>query len=321
MKNLSIRARSAGFTLIELLTVIAIIAVLASISMVAVPQYLGKAREVQTEANMASVVRAVSEYGARSENTHGFPPAYGYILPEYSGQDASTFVNDTFRENRPYTLLVGLHDDTSLHQVARYIQNYDMNRDGALSLFEFLPVGQKTPGTNNYVFSPDIYDGLNSPMSGTVNERQVQLNGDLTRPFVYVPFNSRQLATAKRYWYATGELDEPVGGASFDTTDPTLAGRMFFPPPQYDGFVLIGAGPGGTDGGLTAIAVPGTPGTDYEASVVYHVLGLRIAFLATRDADDDNRLDFDYRDRKSATAVHILPDGTNGYGAFIEVVQ
>ena len=96
---------------------------------------------------------------------------------------------------------------------------------------------------------------------------------------------------------------------------------MFFPPSQYDGFVLIGNGVGGTDGGLTAIEAPGTPGTDYEARHIYHVLALRIAFLATRDLDGDLKPDYDYRARKGATTAAILPDGTRGYGAFIEVVQ
>lgn len=321
-KRVNCRARRAGFTLIELLTVIAIIAILASISMVAVPRYLDKARESQTEANMSSVVQAVSEYAARSENTGGYPTAYGFIKQEFSGQDDTTFVDDTFKEERPYTMLIGLQEDTSLHQVSRYTDSYDMNGDGVLSLFEFLPIGQKVPGSNSYVFSNLIYDGSNSPMSGGVDEKIAQLNDADTRPFVYIPFNSRQLATATKYWYTIGEVDEPPAGASFDAdTDATLQGRMFFPPSQYDGFVLIGAGPGGTDGGLTSIAIPGTPGTDYEDSVVYHVLALRIAFLATRDSDDDKALDFDYRARKNASTVHILPDGTNGYGAFIKVVQ
>jgi prepilin-type N-terminal cleavage/methylation domain-containing protein len=315
------RARRMGFTLIELLTVIAIIAVLASISLVAIPQYLEKAKIVQTEANMQSAVKGLSEFAARSDNTGGFPPAYGFIKAE-SREVAAGALTDADHVLIPYTVPIGIHGDTGVFQVARFAQSYDNNRDKALSLMEYSPIGQLDPSTTSYTFSADLYTGSNNPMSGPVNEVQEQLALGDGRPFVYVPFNSRQLATARKYWIDNGEADEPVGGASFPAnTDPALQGRMFFPPSQYDGFVLIGNGVGGTDGGLTAIQAPGTPGTDYEARHIYHVLALRIAFLATRDLDGDQRRDYDYRDRKNADNPAILPDGTRGYGAFIEVVQ
>ena len=85
--------------------------------------------------------------------------------------------------------------------------------------------------------------------------------------------------------------------------------------------MLIGNGPGGNDGGILSVGAPGTEGVDCEPEHRYHVIGLRIAYLATRDKDDDRLLDFSYEDRKQAGNIHILPDGTNGQGPFIKVVQ
>jgi hypothetical protein len=118
-----------------------------------------------------------------------------------------------------------------------------------------------------------------------------------------------------RYWFNTGDQY----GANIDITDPDLAGRLFFPAPQHDGFVLVGVGPGGTTGGV--VADPPDGSGSYDAVYAYHMAALRTAFLATRDWDDDKLLDFDFQDRKKASNVNILPDLTNGQGAFIKVVR
>lgn len=66
---------------------------------------------------------------------------------------------------------------------------------------------------------------------------------------------------------------------------------------------------------------------------ITHVLSLRIAFLATRnwtgagESDEpvsprpDQLLDFNFRARKDATHLYLLPGGTNEIGAMIMVVQ
>ena len=328
------RAGRAGFTLIELLTVIAIMAILAAITITAVTQYLDRAKEVQTEANMRSVSQSLTQYYARTDNIVGFPPAYGYIDPASADGDETLFT-DANHVLRPYTQVLGIHDADDLFQLDAYTLSYDMNNDGALSFFEFLPVGQLDPGSGNYIFSDFLYlysaaAANQMPVSGTVNEVSKQMSGTIRRPFVYIPYNTRQLQAATRYWYAIGEEAVEAGGgaASFDTASSELSGRMFFPPPQYDAFVLIGNGPGGNDGGLCSIPVPGTPGTDYDNDYAQHVLALRIAFLATRDrspdggiTEPDGLLDHSYpdRDRADGNQVHLLPDGTNGLGPYILV--
>ena len=326
------RAGRAGFTLIELLTVIAIMAILAAITITAVTQYLDRAKEVQTEANMRSVSQSLTEYYARTDNTLGFPPAYGYIDPASADGDETAFT-DADHVLQPYTLKIGLHGAEDTYQISAYTVSYDMNNDGALSFFEYQPIGQLDPGSGSHIFSNFLYlysalPANQMPVSGTVNEVNKQLGGTVQRPYVYIPYNSRQLQAATRYWYAIGEENVEAGGgaASFDTTSAELSGRMFFPPPQYDAFVLIGNGPGGNDGGLCSIPVPGTPGTDYDNDYTQHVLALRIAFLATRDrspdggiTEPDGLLDYSYTDRDQASAnqVHFLPDGTNGLGPYI----
>lgn len=317
--RMSPNGRSTGFTLIELLTVIAIISILAGLTAVAVPKYLEKANETKTDANMQNVIQLLSEYNARTDNTTGYPPAYGYIKIVDPAIPVGSLV-DTDYELEPYTIKLGIHSTESVNQVLRYATSYDCNRDGSLSLFEYLPIGQKNVATGAVAFSETLYTGSNSPRSpepAGLDEVSTQLDPALSRPYVYVPFNSRQLAAAKRYWIESGQLY----GEQFDMDAPQLTGRMFFPPPNYDGFVLIGNGPDGTDGGLVTPGAPAATGGGYDGAHTYHILGLRIAYLATRDLNDDRFLDFDYRDRKNASSPYPLPNGTNGFGAFIKVVQ
>jgi len=320
---------NAGFTLIELLTVIAIIAILAGLTAVAVPQYLNKAKEIQTISNMKSVADALAVYSARVENKFGYPPAYGYILNEERDRDVGA-LNDAHHVLIPYTFSVGIHGAKDVYEVLGYANSSDSNGDGALSLFEYLPIGSLNAAAGTYEFSTTLYTTFNTPRSpepGGLDEVQAQLAPDVSRPYAYIPYNKRQLNTLTRYWLDKDIRDE--FGAGFDPAHPIVAGRLFFPPPEYDAFVLIGNGPGGNEGGLLSVDPPGTPGPDYSPRHTYHMLGLRIAFLATRDLDPDydgpdqadGLLDFSYEDRKQATRINVFPNGTNGQGPFIKVVQ
>lgn len=308
---------NAGFTLIELLTVIAIIAVLAGLTAVAVPQYLNKAQETKNRTNLKSVKQALAAKYAEIGNNNGYPPAYGYLRNQ--DPPAVAPFADTDYVLTPYTAAINIHGAEDVYQVRRFaFSGHDLDLSGDLSLFEYQPVGERNVATGVYAWSDTLYTGSNTPLTpGGLNE--ITLQRDLTpaAPFVYVPFNKRQLAAAKRYWIENGD----EYGENFDQDAPQLTGRLFFPPSQYDGFVLIGNGPGGNNGGVVAADPPTPVGGGYDPAYLYHVLGLRIAFLATRDLNNDLKLDFDYEDRKSTSDIILLPDGTNGLGAFIEVAQ
>jgi len=315
--------RRAGFTLIELLTVIAIIAILAGISAVAVPRYLEKARITQTEANMNNVAQALAAKAAETGNTTGYPPAYGFLLPEARDVDPATLLANPqdYYETRPYTAIIGVHAQENAYESKPWTPfGFDSDGDGALGLLEYSPIGAKNIADNTYSFTTDMYagpagefpGGIAAPTIGSISEPVAQMRPDALRPFVYVPFNSRQLAAMRRYWINGGDMD----ASDVDITDSDLAGRLFFPPPNYDGFVLVGSSVGGTNGGVVA----DPPTGNYDPAYVYHFAALRTAFLATLDTDDDG-LDFDFRARKNAGTVIMLPDNTNGYGAFIKVVQ
>lgn len=328
---------NAGFTLIELLTVIAIISILAGLTAVAVPKYLAKAKEVKTISNMDSVAKGLMEYSARTGNSSGYPPAYGFVKNEardIAVGDLLTDPTQEYMQTEPYTYLIGIHGVDNVYQDLRYATSFDTNRDGILSLFEYLPIGLKNSATGAVEFSLDVYRLPNNmPISGgTFDEVTEQLGEDHPRPYIYVPFNTNQLNAARRYWLDRNPANtRDLYGTGWDAADPAVAGRIFFPPPQYNGFVLIGSGPGGDTGGLDSADPPGTPGTDYDAEYTYHMTALRIAFLATRDLDPDGDggpeqadglLDFDFQTRRlGSSQTFPTPDGSNGLGAFIKVVK
>jgi prepilin-type N-terminal cleavage/methylation domain-containing protein len=327
-------ATRAGFTLIELLTVIAIIAILAGMTAVAVPKYLEKAQITKAKTNIENVAKAIAAKSAESGNTTGYPVAYGFVLPDARERTTVELLAnpELYYQLRPYTVEIGLHQDLNVYELPRWMLSaYDSNNNGQIGLLEYSPIGEKDSGTNTYAFSAEIYEGPNGEFTGagasndplivSLTEIALQTKENIQRPFVYVPFNKRQLSSIRRYW--TNQGDE--FGTTVDAADPDLQGRLFFPPPNYDGFVLVGNGPSGTNGGVVA----DPPANNVDPAYVYHMAALRTAFLATRDWDrdgagpgqPDGKLDFDFEARGDAQEVNMLPDGTNGTGAFIKVVQ
>jgi len=278
---------------------------------------------------MRDVGNKLQEFTARIDNTNGFPPAYGYIRNESRDKEEEALLEED-HVFEPYTATIGIHNNETLAQVGWYATTRDLNGDGNIALFEYLPIGELNAATSTYEFSTELYNGANMPISGaSFNEvLQQRSNADYYPPYVYVPYNKRQLAALRRYWLDDAIRDEL--GAGYDPSHPAVAGRLFFPPAQYDGFVLIGNGPGKSEGGILSVNPPGSPGTDYNSHYAYHMLGLRIAFLATRDmdphypggtAEPDGLYDLSYLDRKNSSQIHLLPDGTNGQGPFIRVVE
>jgi len=307
-----------SLTLKQSLTIITIVAILLGLTLAVRPGHPDPS-EPRTIANMDQVAKVFLEYAARKDNVTGFPPAYGYLRTEAAEKPSNSLTDADF-VLEPYTYTVGIHGIEDVYQLHRYAQSFDMNGDGQLSLMEYLPLGELDNAEGTYEFSTSMYTGTNRPQSGTLDEVESQLSSTYSRPFVYIPINKAQLQAARDYW---SEQNDALG-ASYDSTDSRLA-SLTFPPAVYDGFVLIGNSPSGTDGGLCAVDPPGTPGDDYDSRYVYHILGLRVAFLATRDWPVDGKADklydFSFMDRKMAVQLHRLPDGSMGHGAFIKVVM
>lgn len=311
----------------EIMGLVAAIVIFGLASAFLVPRGPSRSMYTQSEANMDNVAKSLAWFAAQKGNVIGYPPAYGYLKPEATGRPVES-LTDSDHVLEPYTATTGIHAIENVYQVPQWAMSFDNSGDGKLGLMEYLPVGVKASSGEDFIFSTTLYTGENTPRSGDVDEVAAQLEADRLRPYAYVPYNIGQLKAARAYWTARGD----ALGESFDRSDPFLA-TLTFPPDTYDAFVLIGSGPGGNDGGLTGVDPPGIPGVDYDKHYVYHWLGLRIAFLATRDwtgggtpdesasPQPDQLLDFDFQDRKHATHPCQLPDGTNGHGAMIKVVQ
>jgi prepilin-type N-terminal cleavage/methylation domain-containing protein len=301
--------RYRGFTLIELLTVIAIIAILASMVMVAVPRVLEKAKITRMHNAMINIRTSLANYYT-SKNT--FPPAYGYVKWEYQKTAPEALTAESYNLV-PYMAALKDHGNVKLYD--EFSESYDTNRDRAINLLEFSPIGSKNIATGAMTFPTELYDGTN--LSGEV---QNQLK-TTPRPFVYIPVNSKQFKKAREYWVKTGDFL----ATTWDAANPLLSG-ITFPPASYDAYVLISVGPGGSTFGV----LPELIGVE-NAKNAYHVTALRACFLATRDLNDNGQLDFDFTARtqqgegkltydvNGRPCNNMLPDPKmpNAYGPYI----
>lgn len=285
-----------GFTLIELLTVIAIIAILASLTSVAVPHALEKAKLTRNRSVLHEIRTAQTDYFAKNST---YVPGYGFRTWESRGKTPSTMPSGTsFYHLLPYTAELGIHNVEKMYDEFSEGFHYDTDRSGGISLMEFIPRGDKNLATGVYTFPTERYDGSN------LKDETDQMDNAPIRPFVYAPVNLRQFKQAKRYWIESGDYL-----ATTWNPDPGNAlSTITFPPENYDAFALVGMGPGGSTFGLAA----GPPSGNYDPEDVYHIAALRTYYLATRDLNDNNLLDFEFeaRTRQKEGSAQYTVGGT-----------
>jgi prepilin-type N-terminal cleavage/methylation domain-containing protein len=305
----SVRAR--GFTLIELLTVVAIIAILAALTAVAVPRVLQQARLTSAENAMNQMGTIIAAYFAEQGS---YPPGYGYIRFDRSSYWLT-----------PWDAVLGIYSGDD--HIDPYSDSHDTNMNGTLNRLEFLPLGTQL-GPNNFAFPNVVYDPGN--VSGVIQDevaRQLQES----RPFVYIPVNLNDFRKVSAYYNnaSAGDFVARQRAATWDASSPALQSVMGSAPAKYDAFVLISVGPNLTTAGVLPDYLPATGPNEY------YMTGLRAYFLATRDANNNGSLDFDYRSRtgggqdSSADAYRsggiaafadqliLMPDGTGAPGPLI----
>jgi len=265
-----------GFTLVELLTVIAIIAILASITAVALPRALERAKIARTTGAAQEIHKALVSYYTQNSS---YPPGYGYL--KWSAREKpESALNASDFHLKPYLAYVNLHRAEKLYDEFSQGFGFDANRNGRIDLLEFSPIGfRPNPAVDTVAFVEDTrYNGNNLPQ-----EVSAMLDAD-QRPFIYIPVNRSQFQRAKRYWLERGDFL----ARNWDPSDPLLQ-NIFFPPAEYDDYVLVSMGPAASTFGVVPSATGNEPVRD-----VYHILGLRAFFLATRDLNENGLLDFDF---------------------------
>lgn len=331
-----LRERSRGFTLIELLTVVAIIAILASMVFVVGPRMIEKAKLTSFTNNCNQIRVACIAFFPK--NRDSYPPGYGFKA--FSTKEIKETDPDNVRMNLvPYMAKLDMFKNFDMYD--NFSQDtYDTDMDGKISLLEFYPVGIKST-TNmdsydfpEYVYRMDPSQPVSSKYPGRTFADEIREAGQQKRPLVYVPVNMRQYqkvadyyykmahtpGTERRGWYMERWDHEKI----FENSELTA-------PPKYDDYVLISVGPVNNTGGLV------TPPREFLADVQakvhpdlwYNVLAIRTYWLATRDANDNGELDFDFRSRSQggeadpknypnpSLNLNLLPDGSNGGGPLI----
>lgn len=330
-----------GFTLIELLTVIAIIAILAAMIFAVGPRLIEMARLRSLHNTMNELRTGLAQYFA-TYNT--YPPAYGYMDFKAAKLRATA---DRPPDNilfylKPYLAYLKLHGVEDYYD--NFSEGYDTDGDGQISLFEFQPVGVQDAATKRYTFPDQLrYVGDENAHAEEINRMREMKR----RPIIYIPVNKRQFEKARKYWVNRAATQDPLDfyGLSWDPDAPELQG-VTFPPPTYDTFVLISVGPARSTFGIIPPAA--TTNSDWDQATnnilsgfpdaAYHILGLRAYYLATRDLDGNDKLDFHFEDRRqgedkdgqpyqivvnnSTVQVplgNLMPDrrAPNGYGPYV----
>jgi len=351
------RLSAKGFTLIELLTVIAIISILASMIFIVGPRMIERAKITRWTQTCNEIrTTAVAFYAKKAVGVDTYPPAYGYLKAQVDhnreneigqpNQEGKMHDNDFFCMV-PYVSQLGYMRNYDVYDPFD-MTSHDTDRDGVLSLLEFSLVGEQDSVTKEYSFSEEAktirYDGTNQE-----DETSFQLHGgpgnSPQRPMIYIPVNLAQTKLVAQYYSKLINekqmVTEGTNALRWDYNDTFADGKnplndLRFPPPRYDDFILISAGPGQDTGGIvTPMRAENGRLVDYTSQFLanvnkfdyYHVLALRAYYLATRDLNQNGLLDFDFRNRTrsgeakpasySGVGDNLLPNGTNGYGPLI----
>lgn len=289
-------AQPLGFTLVELLTVIAIIAILAGLTFTVAGPMREKGKLTKLETTCVNIDTALKTYLVDNDT---YPPGYGFLRPEPENQlpDARRFFL------KPYTFCIEKYNPSDVQDL--FSDSYDGTRDKTIDPTEFLPMGIRVADG-----PPKFYLDQRYPESGLGDEVSQQLSAKF-RPLYYAPVNKEQYTRAKKYWLSMHETEKNNGqfeATSWDPNDPNTPANnpiygMRFPPVRYDAFALISVGPIGHYQGVVAA------GEEYQGYLgqlfanfpneAYHILALRAYYLANRDLNDNDKKDFDFRDRKS----------------------
>ncbi len=278
---------SRGFTLIELLTVVAIIAILASLTLTVGPRMIERARMNRLLSAMRQVDLALEAYRIDFQT---FPPGYGYV--SFDAEDpqppADPADEPGYYNLMPYMARLRYHGDEDMYD--EFSDSYDTLDNGEIGLLEFSPVGHRRPdGTYDLDYSLPRYTGQVTAAFQTEVNRQLTTS---PRPFIYIPVNKQQFSRAQQFWWEHA----PEFADVWDSDDPRLA-NLNFPPRTYDAFVLISVGPARNSFGLLAEPLGWDVEQEDNGRNLYHILGLRAFYLATRDLNANGLLDFDFRAR------------------------
>jgi len=301
-----------GFTLVELLTVIAIIAILGAITFVLAGRMLERAHVVSVTSDFRHMHDVLFKYYTEERET--YPPTYGYLKPAAAERtyvdlsndlsDAETAgTEDEFFEKyyyyQPYTYFIGEYGGDLVED--DFSDGYDTDENGVISILEYQPLGTKDLATNTVTFDPEIYKIKTGFDDADLDEAD-------SRPFVYVPVNMKQFDKVREFMYEYWlDPTTPIDKAATADIWPKNNFGFRFPPARYDSYVLLSVGPRNHTGGLLDLKKPVHTGDPTETwsdaewqqlkPYHYHINALRLYFRATRDANDNGLLDFDFTSR------------------------
>jgi hypothetical protein len=227
---------------------------------------------------------AMAEY---CSNHGSFPPTYGFIDLEARQRQLDQTDPDAILESenvcyhlKPYLAYLNLHGVEDVHDL--FGESYDVNQNGQIDLHEYSPVGTPPEGsTDKWLFPDERFNGSNNAVDVALQLRQE------SRPVFYAPVNLDQFEHAKAYWLSKGDFQ----AATWDASDPLLK-DVRFPPAKYDAYVLISIGPGESLFGVVPEDRSGV--SNIPVRDMYHVQAMRTYFLATRDMNDNQLLDYDF---------------------------